>query len=135
MSSQDILVIQKAIMNRFILVVVKSANVGELGVANAFTEGLNSSLTISTLACSGEFSSDKTQQLFTIVSTCCISLNMSVIPKIFWNRTKLYIWVSLATVVASNSTTYPGHLNFLWVVTDAQLDYCGRVGHKYGGAH
>src|SRR4029434_7065600 len=37
---------------------------------------------------------------------------------------KLYIWVSLATVVASNSTTYTGHLNFLWVVTNAQLDYC-----------
>src|SRR4029434_931368 len=95
---------------------------------------VNSSLANTTVACSGEFSSDKTQQLFTIVSTCCISLNMSVIPRLFWNRTKLYIWVSLATVVASNSTTYPGHLNFLWVVTDAQLDYCGRVGHKYGGA-
>ena len=53
MSSQDILVIQTAIINQFILVVVKSANVGQLGVAKAFSEGLNSSLTISTLACSG----------------------------------------------------------------------------------
>src|SRR4029434_2062974 len=75
MSSHDILVIQTAIINRFILVVVKSANVGYLGVAKAFSEELNSSLTISTLACSGKLSSDKTQQLFTIVSTCCISLN------------------------------------------------------------
>ena len=43
-----------AIINRVILVVVRV-------VAKAFSKGQNSSLAISTLACSGEFSFNKTQ--------------------------------------------------------------------------
>ena len=66
------------------------------------------------IACSEEFSSDKTQ-LFTIVSIVYLG----------------FLWRLLSHPTAQH---IPGIFNFLWVVTDAQLDYCVRVGHKYGGA-
>ena len=58
-------------------------------------KGLNSSLVISTLARSGEFSSNKTQQLFTIVYLG-------------------FLWRLLSHPSAQH---IPGILNFLWVVT------------------
>src|SRR4029434_11295711 len=60
-------------------------------------KGLNSSLVISTLARSGEFSSNKTQQLFTIVSIVYLG----------------FLW----RLSHPSAQHMPGSFNFLWVVT------------------